>query len=186
MGKADPTGTTCTLGSDKKYSCQVDAMSDAKGNITQRADFSKDQVKQVAAFEKSYTKAVNELADHPDRIEPLNIPGGKTVNVPAAAIAGKLADTSVTAFPTVPTLGRDGAMASFSAFQVGVYGEGLKGNRGYGESAQVLHDADLRRQVAIVHEGMHWTRADQNVPNFDSSHQTPFNQTAEAILGLDR
>jgi uncharacterized protein RhaS with RHS repeats len=191
LNKTDPTGETCTQGDNKAYTCQVDSMTDAKGNVTQRADFSEKQVKQVAAFEKSYTKAVNELANHPDRMVALNVPGDKSQNIPAAGVAQKLAATDVRAVPTVAaSKGFDGSKASMyasDAFHVTVFGSGLRGAPGYGENARVLGSPDLMRQVGIVHESLHWTRADRtsNLPDFGSRHQVPFNQTAEQLLGLE-
>jgi hypothetical protein len=189
--KTDPSGETCTQGSNKTYDCHVDSMTDSKGNVTQRADFSKNQVKQVAAFEKSYTKAVNELASHPDRVVSLNVPGDKPQNIPAAGVAQKLAETDVRVVPSVPvSKGFDGSKASMyasDAFHVTVFGSGLRGAPGYGENARVLGSSDLMRQVGLVHESLHWTRADRsaNLPDFSSRHEAPFNQTAERLLGLE-
>jgi hypothetical protein len=191
LDKTDPSGETCTQGDNKSYTCQVDSISDSKGNVTQRADFSKSQLKQVAAFEKSYTKAVNELASHPDRVVPLNVPGDKSQNIPAAGVAQKLAETDVRAVPSVAAAkGFDGSKASMyasDAYHVTVFGSGLRGAPGYGENARVLGSSDLMRQVGIVHESLHWTRADRssNLPDYGSRHQAPFNQTAEQLLVLE-
>jgi len=180
LDKTDPTGETCTS-NNGTYSCQVDSIRDAKNNVTQRADFSKDQVKQVAAFEKSYTTAVNDLASHPDRTATVSVSGGgKDQTVTAGSIAQSLADRTVIASPSE----KPGAYTSGYSTIVGERGlSGVGSFKGVQPSS-----ADQARQIAITHEGIHDTKGDRtrgtlNVTEFGAAHQAPFNQAAKQLLG---
>ena len=183
LDKTDPTGETCTS-SNGTYSCQVDSIKDAKGNVTQRADFSKAQVKQVAAFEKSYTKAVNDLASHPDRSVTVSVPGGgKDQTTTAGAVAQTLAGRTFVADPSKA----GGASTSPGTNTTIVADRGLSGNgvlKGINPGS-----ADLIRQIVATHEGLHdtavdRTRGDLSPKNFNDAHQIPFNRATEDLLGI--
>jgi RHS repeat-associated protein len=192
LDKTDPSGETCAQNQlSGPYSCQVDGFRDSDGHSVDRSSLSNKVLANVRAFEQSYSDAVNNLASHPERVKPLNVPGDKSQDIPAAGVARKLAETVVTAVPSVAAGksfdGSKSSLSSSDAYHVTVYGSGLSGAPGFGENARVLGNPDLRRQVGIVHESFHFTRADRssNLPDFGSRHQAPFNQTAEALLGLD-
>ena len=110
LNRKDPSGQTCTsaiapstgtrLGT--AYNCKVDSIVDAKGNVTQRADFSKKQTAQVAGFDKRYTAAVNKLMSNPDRQATVEVPGQKAFTVSAAEVGMNLIKAEVQAAPGTP------------------------------------------------------------------------------------
>jgi RHS repeat-associated protein len=179
LDKTDPTGETCTQ-NNGTYSCQVDSIKDAKGNVTQRADFSKAQVKQVAAFEKAYTKAVNNLASHSDRTTTVSV-GDKSMKVSAGDIAKVLVNRTFVAAPDQDGKGR-GAGTVGNVTTVG--GAGLAGI-GTVKGASPPGAEGLRELVA-VHEGLHNPAENslkQGRSDFNDIHQVPYNRAAETLLG---
>jgi RHS repeat-associated protein len=151
--KSDPSGKTCTQGDDKKYICVVDSMKDAKGNVTQRADFSKAQLRQVAGFEKSYTVAVNALASHPGMtVELTNAGTGVMATTNAGSVATALAGRNYMAIPSL-TSGPGSAQGTIGN-TTSVGGVGLSGS-GMLPSVPGANTPELMRQVETVHEGLH-------------------------------
>jgi hypothetical protein len=137
---------------------------------------------QVAAFEKSYTTAVNNLASDPGRTATVSVPGGgKDQTVTAGSIAQSLAERTVIASPS-EAIGAETYPGTFTTII------GQKGLSGVGTLKGVQpSSADQARQIGITHEGIHETKADGtqgtlNATQFGIAHQVPFNQAAQELL----
>jgi hypothetical protein len=138
----------------------------------------------VAAFEKSYTKAVNDLASHSDRSVTVSVPGGGTDQTrTAGAVAVDLAFRNFVASPSE----KGGAATGPGTNITTVRDRGLSGIgvlKGINPS-----NADQFRQIVATHEGLHdtsidRTRGDLSPWAFNDAHQVPFNQATEELLGI--
>ncbi len=145
LNKTDPSGLSCTQGENKQYDCQVDSMTDAKGNVTQRADFSKAQSNQVKGFEKRYTAAVNKLMSNPDRKATVSVPGQKSFSVTAGEVGRNLVKAEVRAAPGTP--GGANTRGDLITLHDGILSQGNRTPQQLGSF----------QAMGIVHEGIHWT-----------------------------
>jgi hypothetical protein len=185
LDRTDPSGETCSQ-NNGTYTCQVDSMKDAKGNVTQRADFSKAQVKQVAAFEKSYTAAVNKLASHASDKASIAVPGGKEQTVTAGSVARSAANRVVEAMPSVTQTTAEAVTHgdSMGGVMTTVNAAGLRGAPLVPGAA----NAEQSRQMVVVHEAMHGTYLDNSmvgIKNFQEAHQIAYDQAALKLLNGD-
>ena len=157
-------------------------MVDKHGTVTQRSDFSKAQVKQVAAFEKSYTAAVNKLASNPTAKTTVSVGAGKTQTVTAGFVARAAANRVVEAAPSVT--GRAGAVTHADGMggeMTTVNAPGLRGNPVYGGAI----NSEEMRQMVVVHEAMHGTYVDSSFAGneeFQKAHQLPYDGAALDLL----
>jgi RHS repeat-associated protein len=170
----DPTGTSCTR-SGESYDCRVDSMK-VGNRVIARADFTKAQEKQVAAFEKSYTDAVNSLDANPEATATVTV-AGKSQQVTAGYVRNRLVEREVVAAPNEKQNTSTNTGTRITTVRNAV----ITGNgRLQGISTK---DANEVRQVGIVHEGMHGTYLDRpNLADFDSLHQESYNQAAQSLL----
>jgi RHS repeat-associated protein len=183
LNRTDPSGESCSAqGGNGTWNCVVDSMTDANGNVTQRADFSKAQVAQVAAFEKSYSAAVNTLMQHASTEVQVKV-DGKSEKVTAGQIGHDLTERNVVAVPSVSK----GANTNVNNGTTKVFRGGLSGEGGL-EGINTTRSADAVRQIIIVHEGMHGSNSDKSgagVPfkKWNVDHQAPYNKAADKLLG---
>jgi hypothetical protein len=160
-------------------------MKDAKGNVTQRKDFTAAQSKQVAAFEKSYTAAVNKLASDPSAKTTVSVPGeGKTQTVTAGSVARSAANREVEAAPSVADPRGVGAIThsdGMGGVVTTVNSPGLRGQPIYGGAT----NSEEMRQMITVHEAMHGTYVDSafaGKQEFQKAHQLPYDKAALELL----
>jgi hypothetical protein len=192
VNKVDPTGKTCTTQQDGSQSCQIDQV---QGKLTET------QKQQVAAFNKSYTEAVNKLASQPNANTtvkmPVYGPDGKPTgqfryaNVNSGELAKALEGRT---FVAAPNASSGNASAQTSGKTTTVFASGLAGSRGYGMPANM--SADFMRQVTTVHEGMHGSATytddylapagatSMGVEPWQTGHQAPYNEGAMDLLGI--
>ena len=188
MDRTDPTGETCTQASNGgAYTCQVDSMitktSEGTTTTTQRKDFTAAQTKRVAAFEKSYTSAVNTLESNKDKVVSIKV-DGKSFSTAAGSIANNLIKRDFVADTTEATDAN--ALARTSGPTTFVYGTGLKGGN------LIPDNSNLSREVIVTHEGIHGDRGEYQlpfhellgIPPYDKDHQQPYNSAALQLLGL--
>jgi len=189
LNKVDPTGTTCTS-TDGHYDCHIDRVTDAKGNTIDRSTLSRSQQQRLATFEKSYAKAVNDLASHPDRAHTITMKDAngrtRTATVTAGEVAHALEGRTFVASPFQSgggnTMGNTTTVESRGLSGVGIAQGVPRGN------------PDLLRQVTAVHEGMHGqgTYTDDYLapggtsqmgePYYNNAHQLPYNDAAMDLL----
>lgn len=188
LDKTDPSGLSCAQATGQPYMCQVDYIYDAKGNVSRRADFSKAQIKQVAAFEKSYTAAVNKLMANPTKEARVSIAEtGKSATVSAGAVGNALISRTMVVDNKVNAMGTSGSTTHIGP--AGLSGEGRISGVTTGNSQSLL-------QIAIAHEGLHGSDVNIDSTLQDSLpfgkwngtqtqegvHQAPYNQAANALL----
>ncbi len=134
LNKADPSGTTCTQ-KDGKYTCKVDVFPE---NAT------KQQLKDIANFEKRYSAAVNKLMSDPDREADVKV-GNKEFTVTAGEVGSNLIKAEVHARPDLP--GGANTSGNVITLRAGILSPG-------GRTPTQLGSFQA---MGIVHEGIHWT-----------------------------
>ena len=185
VNRRDPSGSTC-IKSNGEYKCKVDHMPKIL-TLSQRS--------QIAAFEKSYTEAVNKLANNADKNVEISLPkrestmngssDKRTTTVNAGVVAQALAARNVVVTQNSPNWTKG------DTTQVGtslLRGGKLNGIRDYGP--------EMNQQIGIVHEGMHGMyrgNADSplvpagnlsmGVEPYQTLHQGPYNRAALELLG---
>jgi len=181
LDRTDPSGETCTQATaGGSYTCQVDSIVDKKGNVTERKDFSKSQQRQVKAFEKAYTAAVNKLESHSSAKVDVSV-NGKSEKVTAGYVAKALEGRNVVAAPGIDK----GANTNGATNTTTVEGRVLSG-AGTLQGVKTP-TADALRQIAIVHEGLHGTYVDSvgagmKPGDFNTAHQAPYNEASDELL----
>ncbi|MEJ0037658.1 MAG: hypothetical protein WDO68_16555 [Gammaproteobacteria bacterium] len=154
----------------------------------------KDFRQQVSTFEKSYTSAVNTLAQNPGQTVSVEGAGIRTFNVSAAAVISRLSRALVVAAPGVKSPAADSTSSKTIQINDPVLGRG--GQR----SGAAL---SAYQQMAVVHEGIHrtgwgptpsmrrspegeWSThgAELGYPsNFEDDHREGYNRAAMELLG---
>jgi hypothetical protein len=179
INRRDPDGTTCTQ-NDGRYTCKVDNI---PKNVTNA------QMKQIRAFEKSYSNAVNKLAANPNAKVNISLPGStRTATTTAGTVAKALAGRTFTAAPN--TRGGADTVGNVTTVRAGVLaGTPVNGVPNFG--------AEGNRQVATTHEGMHgvykgnvddrvvvggWTVLGRQP--YQQQHQEPYNKAAAQLLDM--
>lgn len=172
MNSNDPTGTTCTRPLGKDYDCKIDFVlvkATRDNPLGRRPATSEDHAK-YAAYEKSYTAAVNKLAANPNRTAPVTFKAdGRTISftLNAGDVARTMAGRKTAADPSdlIQKRNRDGSLGSVAVTtgRVSFIGSlGLKGTS----------HAD-RMDTAVHEEGIHGSyveAASGFLPNSDDNN----------------
>ena len=181
LDNTDPSGESCTS-SNSVYDCKVDHVP---------KDATKQQLKDVAKFEKRYTAAVNKLMSHPDQQATVKVPGQKAFSVSAGEVGKSLVKAEVTAAPGTP--GGANTRGDLITLHDGILSQGNRTPQQLGAF----------QAMGIVHEGIHWTgwgpmpdgtrsatgersALDPNRLGYEplkSLHQEPYNNAALELLG---
>lgn len=184
VNNTDPTGRTCTqvgTGDRRSYSCRIDFVRDSNGQVRAPTEA---ENRQFAAFNRNYTRAVNQLMANPDRSASITIPGsgaasGRSFRVTAGEVGQGLVRRQFIADPT-----RAGG-ADTERGRTNIYAQGLRGERIAGS------DTALGQRVLVVHEGIHRRPSENgmliapvlgNEP-WNTAHQDPYNRASRALLG---
>jgi RHS repeat-associated protein len=135
LNKKDPSGKSCTE-LDGSYDCKVDYVpKDAKPQ----------DLKNIAAFEKRYTAAVNKLMSNPNRKATVKVPGHKAFAVTAGEVGKNLIKAEVKAEPGIP--GGASTRGDLITLKDGILSQGNRTPQQFGSF----------QAMGITHEGIHWT-----------------------------
>lgn len=184
VNNVDPTGKTCSQAgtADKPtFTCKIDFVRDRNGEV--RAPTAAEN-RQFASFNRSYTRAVNQLMANPNRSASITVPGagaasGRSFRVTAGEVAGGLVRRQFIADPS-----RAGGADTGRGY-TNVYSGGLRG-AGVGGS-----DVGLGQRMVVVHEGIHRRPSENSMliaprlgnEPWSSAHQSSYNDAAKMLLG---
>ncbi len=171
--KVDPAGLSCTYNQTTK---QQDCIVDEPGKLSKR------ELKQVNA---AYSKAVNRLLEHPDRLETVKVKG-VTFAVKAGDLAKSLIDVKVIggaaydarASTAGGTLNPDTAVDAKPQITVN--------SNAVNRSAMEYGGSDRNLSITLIHESIHLAPSeiamksqwDANSRKFQQDHRGPYNSAA--------